>query len=110
MIVLLPPQFKLDDLLAGIQPPCFVNILPKFDTLYPIMTFSMTKISEIKSDKHVKRLQASPVNHGVRQGSTASFPILMSAMREYKYRSQTSVYHYADDTVIIKKGIPQTHQ
>ena len=74
------------------------------------MTFSVTKTSEIKSDKHVKTLQTIPVNPTVIQGFTTSFLVLMSTMREYKYRSQTSVYHYADDTVIIKKGIPQTHQ
>ena len=73
------------------------------------MTFSVTKTSEIKSDKHVRTLQASPVNHGVIQGSTASFPVLMSAMREYKYRSHISVYHYTDDIVIKRKDIPQNH-
>ena len=74
------------------------------------MTYTVTKTSEIKSDKHVKTLQTIPVNQGVTQGSTTSFPVLMSAMREYKYRSQTSVYHYADDTIVTKKDIPQTHQ
>ena len=58
------------------------------------------------SDKQVKTLQTMPINPTVMQGSTTSFPILMSAMREYKYRFQTSVYHYAEDTSIIKKGIP----
>ena len=73
------------------------------------MTFSVTKTSEIKSDKQVKT-QTMPFNPKVIQGSTTSFLVLMSAMCEYKCRFQTSVYHYADDTVIIRKGIPQTHQ
>ena len=74
------------------------------------MTLSVTKTSEKSSDKHeVKRLQASPVNRGIIQGSTVSFPILMAAMREYKYRSNIIVHHYTDDTVIKRKDIPQNH-
>ena len=72
------------------------------------MTFSVTKASKIKSDKQVKT-KTMPIKPKVMQGSTVSFPILMSALSEYKYRFQTSVYRYADDTVKIKKGISQTH-
>ena len=93
----------------ALKPPCFINTLPKFDSVHPIMTLSVTKTSEINSDKHVKRLQASPVNRGVIHGSTASFPILMSAMREYKYRSHIIVHHYTDDTMIKRKDISQNH-
>ena len=44
----------------------------------------------------------------VMQSSTVSISILMSALSEYMYRFQTNVYHYADDTVVIKKSTSQT--
>ena len=63
--------------------------------------------SEISSDKQkVKRLRSSPVNRGIAQGYTVSFPVLITATREYKYRSSITVYPYIDDIVIERKEIP----
>ena len=44
------------------------------------------------SDKHkVKGLRSSPVNRRITQGYTVSFPVLITAIREYKCRSSPCI-------------------